>query len=85
MALGELQDDYLAWNRAIVEVIFGGDHANEPVYLDLEDEVLTEVARHAAPGAKDPTEALVQAVRPTLYLDPGGIDPVSWTSPERRI
>jgi hypothetical protein len=61
---------YDAWNYAIGARFFQGQHANKPVYLDMEDEVLSAVA--AAFGTEDgnPAETLVQTVKATLTLPP---------------
>ena len=45
--------------------------ARAPLYLDMEDEVLEEVARRAGVTG-DPIEGLVSAVRPTLRLKARG-------------
>ena len=65
---------YLRWNQAIADVVFGRDNAGKPVYLDLEDDVLDDIARLAEPDTADAVTALVEAVRNTLTLRHGAAD-----------
>lgn len=59
-------DEYTAWNQAIADVVYGASAAGHPTYLDLEDETITHIRDAADPTAKDPSGALVAAVRNTL-------------------
>ena len=63
--------EYDKWNSAFCDVIFGGAHAFEPVFLDVEDDLLMEVARaRGLELAADAAEAaLGAAVRRALILD----------------
>jgi hypothetical protein len=63
---------YLPWNEAIAHVVFSEAVAGEPVFLDLEDDVLRAVAETVGGGLSGPREALVQVVRSTLNLAAGG-------------
>jgi len=61
----EVWASYLAWNDAIAEVVFPELEVPEPVYLDLEDDVLSEIgARVGVAGGH--AEALSRAVAATL-------------------
>ena len=64
-------DSYLRWNVAIAEVVYSRDNAGQPVYLDLEDDVLAAIRDIAAPDADDPAAGLVATVKATLALDGG--------------
>lgn len=56
---------YRQWNLAIADVLYGPGADGVPVYLDLEDDVLSEVAAHAGfPGAG--RQELTMAVRASL-------------------
>ncbi len=71
MRLSAEWESYLRWNVAIAEVVYSRDRAGQPVYLDLEDDVLAPIRDIAAPDADDPTTALVAAVKATLDLSGG--------------
>jgi len=58
---------YDRWNAAIAEEFFSGRYGGRPVYLDLEDDVLARLAKSAAEDPGSPRDALVAAVRPTLF------------------
>src|SRR5690606_17699239 len=61
----EVWASYLAWNDAIAEVVVPELEVPEPVYLDLEDDVLSEIgARVGVAGGH--AEALSRAVAATL-------------------
>ncbi|MFJ1510294.1 hypothetical protein [Cellulosimicrobium funkei] len=64
-------DEYDQWNAAFARVVYDGERAQQPVYLDVEDELLEEVARHAglAGTASEAPEHLYSAVRRTLVLN----------------
>ena len=62
---------YELWNAAIAEVVYPAAKAGQPVYLDLEDDVIQAVQRLAEPAAVDPTAALFDAVKGTLLLRDG--------------
>jgi hypothetical protein len=64
-------DAYDRWNEAIAHEIFGPSAAGRPVYLDIEEDVLAAVARHAEVGEGD-AKALADAVGATLWLHPEG-------------
>jgi hypothetical protein len=64
---------YEAWNAGIEREIFSGQWAGQPVYLDLEEEVLERIAQTAGGDGGDPAESLMAAVRPTLHPLPDGI------------
>jgi hypothetical protein len=59
---------YERWNGAIAVVVYTPAMAGQPVYLDLEDEVIKVVRQVAEPEASDPTSALIDAVKGTLLL-----------------
>ncbi|MGH7717301.1 MAG: hypothetical protein ACREON_00445 [Gemmatimonadaceae bacterium] len=61
------REAYEAWNAGIEREIFSGQWAGQPVYLDLEEEVLARIARTVDGGSNDPAESLSAAVRPTLH------------------
>lgn len=63
---------YDAWNQAIASTMFGEEHANRPVYLDLDDDGLASIAARVegAPIDGDPGQSLAAAVRQTLALPP---------------
>jgi hypothetical protein len=61
---------YEAWNGAIEACFFKGQHANEPVYLDMEGERLAAIAAIAAVETDDPAAVLVETVKATLTLPP---------------
>jgi hypothetical protein len=62
---------YKAWNDAIADVIYDGDSAGAPVFLDLEDEVLRRIAERCD-WRGDPRTALVGTVQATLDRTAGG-------------
>lgn len=61
--------EYLRWNTAVCETVFTQVHAGQPVYLDMDQDVLSSVAELLSVGAKAGTRELVTAVRGTLILD----------------
>lgn len=72
MAVSVAWQRYEAWNRAFGSVLFTVVNAGRPVYLDMDDDVLSEVAVSAGTGAPDPARELVAAARDTLNLTGGG-------------
>jgi hypothetical protein len=62
---------YERWNRAIAEVVFSPAIAGQPVYLDLEDDVLEIVGKLADPDAEDQKHDLIEAVKGTLVFRHG--------------
>src|SRR5213596_516752 len=63
---------YEAWNRALGSVLFTPANAGRPVYLDMDDDFLSEVAAAAGSGEADAARELALAVRDTLSLGAGG-------------
>lgn len=63
-----LSNYYLAWNKAIFETIFTLENDGQPVYLDLDEEVLAKLLKHPALPAGSTIEDLILAVRDTLEL-----------------
>ena len=64
-------DLYLRWNVAVAEVVYSRDSAGQPVYLDLEDNLLAAIVDQAAPDADEPAAGLVAAVKATLDFSGG--------------
>lgn len=65
---------YGTLNSAIAQEVFAEDRAGQPVYLDLEPDVLAPIAKHFRLGpATEPDEQLVEIVKATLG------------SPDRRV
>lgn len=64
-------DRYLRWNRAVADVVYAPSNAGQPVYLDLEDDVLESIRARAEPEASSATVGLVRAVRDVLRLNEG--------------
>src|SRR6478672_10592434 len=60
---------YDAWNQAIHDWFFTGRFEQQPVYLDLETEVLEQLAINAGATGDDPGDALVKAVVGSLSLN----------------
>lgn len=59
--------EYEKWNDAIAREIFNENAAGQPVYLDLEEDVLARAATQVGldPGS-DPANSLIESVRATL-------------------
>src|SRR4051794_29648608 len=73
MATEQEWQRYGRWNEAVMAAFFDGRWAHQPVYLDLEEEVLAEMAELAeGRDAGDPAEGLREAVGPTLSPRPDG-------------
>ena len=64
-------EDYDRWNLAVAEVVYTGELAGQPSYLDLEDDVLEKIAGVSEPGCTDAEARLIEVVRATLSLDDG--------------
>ena len=62
--------EYDRWDSAFSHVVYGGARAHEPVFLDVEDDLLVEVARQRglAMSAEAAEAALGADVRQTLML-----------------
>lgn len=61
-------DRYETWTNAIASVVFSNAAAGHPVFLDLEDDVLGDVASAAGAAGDEAVPCLVEAVRATLNL-----------------
>ena len=63
--------EYELWNEAIANVVYSESAAGRPVYLDVEDELMSRIAAELAiPEGVTPAEALAACVRRTLALPP---------------
>lgn len=60
---------YEAWNQALSRVHFGPRNEGRPVYLDMDDDILQQVAVEAGVDPANAASDLVAAVRETLYMD----------------
>ena len=59
-------------NSAIVQEVFGEDVAGQPVYLDLEPDVLARITKHMGHSpATEPDEQLIEVVKATLSSPDG--------------
>lgn len=65
-----MHESYAVWNRAVADVFFDGRYSHRPVYLDLEPEILAEVATIVGVDREDALSELTAAVRETLWLGP---------------
>lgn len=61
-----LTKDYLAWNQVLFEKFYSERSAGIPVYLDLEDSVLEEIASHPFLIGAGSLENLIKAVRDNI-------------------
>ena len=68
MAIPAAWERYAAWNQAFGTVLFTPDNAGRPVYLDMDDDVLSQVAVRAGVDPEEAAEQLAAAVRDTLSL-----------------
>ena len=68
MAIPAAWERYAAWNQAFGSVLFTPANAGRPVYLDMDDDVLSQVAVKAGADQVDAAEQLAGAVRDTLSL-----------------
>jgi hypothetical protein len=62
-------NQYEEWNQALKAAIFTPENDGRPVYLDMDDDVLTRVGAEAGLAQADVAVRLVDAVRGTLGLD----------------
>lgn len=60
---------YEAWNQAFSRVHFGPHNEGQPVYLDMDDDIVQQVAAEAGVDPANAAGDLVAAVRETLYMD----------------
>lgn len=66
------REQYQRWNQALVEVVFSGDSAGRPVYLDMDDYVVRLAAERAGADPALGARELLEAVRGTLRLSGAG-------------
>ena len=59
-------DRYMRWNEAVANAVYRPETAGAPVYLDMEDELLADIAALVGDTSGDPRKQLVSAVRTTL-------------------
>lgn len=59
------------WNDAVADVVYSTGNAGQPVYLDLEDDVLTKIRDEAEPSATSATVGLVRAVLAVMPINQG--------------
>ena len=63
---------YARLNSAIVQEVFEQDVAGQPVYLDLEPDVLARIAKHMGDNpSTEPDEQLIEVVKATLSSPDG--------------
>jgi hypothetical protein len=62
MGKAQAWSEYLAWNRAVADVIYPETPDAVPVYMDLEDEELAAIGRAASYGGAEPAAALADVV-----------------------
>lgn len=65
---------YLRWNTALCETVFTEERAGQPVYLDMDDEVLANVSSRLSMSPERAATELTAAVRATLKLAGGQAD-----------
>jgi hypothetical protein len=68
MAMSSAWQQYHAWNEALGSVLFTSANDGRPVYLDMDDDVLSQVALEAGVEPGDIQAHLAAAVRDTLNL-----------------
>ncbi|HET9894974.1 MAG TPA: hypothetical protein VFQ44_08560 [Streptosporangiaceae bacterium] len=66
MAISVAWQRYDVWNQALSSVLFTPSNEGRPVYLDMDDDVLSQVALEAGVTATDAPTQLADAVRATL-------------------
>ena len=66
-----LSESYLRWNEAIAAEFFGPDHRDRPVFIDVEDSVVSRIAGSVG-EASDPDKELNESIRENLYFEVGG-------------
>ena len=59
---------YLAWNDALAGHYFSGRYEGVPVYLDVDPNVLSAIAKHLCSPGQEPDEVFVALVRTTLHF-----------------
>lgn len=62
---------YEAWNQALVSVLFTSANDGRPVYLDMDDDIFSRVAREVGVDPSNASAQLADAVRATLNLGDG--------------
>jgi hypothetical protein len=65
--------EFDAWNESLVQEFLTGRFAHRPVYLDVDPETLATIAPTTALNPEEARNALVEAVRPTLALEPNAV------------
>jgi hypothetical protein len=70
--LDEAWTTFDRWNQAVVDVVYTPEKAGLPVYLDMDEDVLAQIAASADFEGADPQYALLESVRGTLDLRPWG-------------
>jgi superfamily I DNA/RNA helicase len=73
---------YELWNQAFSRVVFSARNEGRPVYLDMDEDVLGEVASEAGFEPTQAADQLTEAVRGTLYLEASD-GPVFWQHTEK--
>lgn len=61
--------DYDSWNSALAERLFNQEHADLPVYVDINEVTVRDCATVIGISSPKPEKALIRAVRSTLGLD----------------
>ena len=71
LAIGTHQtwERYELWNQAFSRVVFSTRNEGRPVYLDMDEDVLGNVASEAGFEPSQAADQLAEAVRGTLYLE----------------
>ena len=84
LAIGTHQawERYELWNQAFSRVVFSTRNEGRPVYLDMDEDVLGNVASEAGFEPSQAADQLAEAVRGTLYLETSE-EPVFWQHTEK--
>ena len=84
LAIGTHQawERYELWNQAFSRVVFSTRNEGRPVYLDMDEDVLGNVASEAGFEPSQAADQLTEAVRGTLYLE-ASEEPVFWQHTEK--
>ena len=69
MAISAAWQRYDAWNQAFGSVLFTSANAGRPVYLDMDDDVLSRWPLEAGVEPTDAAAQLAGTVRATLNLE----------------
>lgn len=69
MGIHAAWERYEEWNRVLARALFTPSNEGRPVYLDMDDDVLAEIAEAAVLEQSDIAPQLFAAVRGTLNLD----------------